>query len=161
MRLRRLTAAAALLFVGILAACSSQGTSGATPANSTVGKRITIAMVTHGQAFDPFWALVKKGAEQAASDFNVALRYSSPATTNPQAQATLITQAAAKKPAAMVVTIPDPPVLAPPIKQVSSSGMPVVVVNVGDRSYRAVSALTFVGPPDSQAAQAAGQALAA
>ena len=161
MRLRRLTAAAALLFVGILAACSSQGTSGATPANSTVGKRITIAMVTHGQAFDPFWALVKKGAEQAASDFNVALRYSSPATTNPQAQATLITQAAAKKPAAMVVTIPDAPVLASPIRQITSSGMPVVVVNVGDRVWRGVGALTFVGQPDFTAGEEAGKAMAA
>ena len=162
MRPSRLTApVVALLILWSLAACSNQGTSGTTPTNSVAGARITVAMVTHGQAFDPFWALVKKGAEQAASDFNVALRYESPATTNPQAQAALITQAAARKPAAMVVTIPDPPVLAPPIKQVSSSGMPVVVVNVGDRSYRAVGALTFVGQPDFQAGEEAGKAMAA
>lgn len=161
MRLRRLTAPAAMLVaVGILAACSGQGTSG-TPANSAVGKRITIAIVTHGQAFDPFWALVKKGAEQAAADFNVALRYSSPATTNPHAQATLITQAAAKKPAAMVVTIPDVPVLAPPIRHITSSGMPVVVVNVGDPAWRGVGALTFVGQPDFRAGVEAGKAMAA
>src|SRR6188472_1490856 len=91
-------AAVVLSLVLVLVGCSSQGTSGTTPANSAVGPRITVAMVTHGQAFDPFWALVKKGAEQAASDFNVALRYQSPSTTNPQAQAALITQAAAKKP---------------------------------------------------------------
>jgi simple sugar transport system substrate-binding protein len=67
-----------------LAACSSQGVSGQTPANSaTSGPRITVAMVTHGQAFDPFWALVKKGAQTAATDFNVNLVYSSPSTTNP------------------------------------------------------------------------------
>src|SRR6185503_7208459 len=72
-----------------------------------------------------------------------------------------ITQAAARKPAAMVVTIPDPAVLAPPIKQVSSSGMPVVVVNVGDRSYRVAGALTFVGQPDFQAGEEAGKAMAA
>jgi simple sugar transport system substrate-binding protein len=162
MRLRRLTAAAAaLLILGLLAACSSQGTSGTTPTNSAAGTRITIAMVTHGQAFDPFWALVKKGAEQAASDFNVALRYSSPATTNPQAQAALITQAAAKKPAAMVVTIPDAPVLAPPIRQASSSGIPVVVVNVGDRVWRSVGALTFVGQPDFTAGEEAAKTMAA
>jgi simple sugar transport system substrate-binding protein len=118
-------------------------------------------MVTHGQAFDPFWALVKKGAEQAASDFNVALRYSSPATTNPQAQAALIASAAAKKPAAMVVTIPDAPVLAGPIRQVSSAGVPVVVVNVGDRVWRGVGALTFVGQPDFTAGEEAGKAMAA
>jgi simple sugar transport system substrate-binding protein len=161
MRLRRLTAAAALLAVGILAGCSSPGTPGTTPANSAVGKRITIAMVTHGQAFDPFWALVKKGAQQAASEFNVELRYSSPATTNPRAQVALITQAAAKKPAAMVVTIPDAAVLAPPIRRIRLSGMPVVVVNVGDRAWQGVGALTFVGQPDFTAGQEAGKVMAA
>ena len=54
---------------------------------------------------------MQKGAEQAATDFNVDLRYSSPPTTDPQAQAKLITDAAGQKPAAMVVTIPDPAVL--------------------------------------------------
>ena len=42
-------------------------------------------MVTHGQAFDPFWALVQKGAQAAAKDFNVNLVYHSPSTTDPQA----------------------------------------------------------------------------
>ena len=70
----------ALVVCLALAACSSsQGVSGQTPANSaTSGPRITVAMVTHGQAFDPFWALVKKGAQTAATDFNVNLVYSSP-----------------------------------------------------------------------------------
>ena len=86
----------ALVVCLVLAACSSsQGVSGQTPANSaTNGPRITVAMVTHGQAFDPFWALVKKGAQTAATDFNVNLVYSSPTTTNPQEQASLITKAA-------------------------------------------------------------------
>src|SRR6266516_7348112 len=162
MRPRRLAApAVALLILCLLAACSSQGTSGTTPTNSVAGSRITVAMVTHGQAFDPFWARVKKGAEQAASDFNVALRYQSPTTTNPQAQAALITQAAAKKPAAMVVTIPDRAVLSNPIRKATSAGIPVVVVNVGDRVYQSVGALTFVGQPDFTAGQEAGKAMAA
>jgi simple sugar transport system substrate-binding protein len=164
MKPREQVSALAAVVLGLslaLAACSSQSTSGTTPTNSVAGSRITVAMVTHGQAFDPFWALVKKGAQQAASDFNVALRYQSPTTTDPQAQAALITQAAAKKPDAMVVTIPDAPVLAPPIRQVTSAGTPVVVVNVGDRVYRQVGALTFVGQPDYLAGQEAGRTMAA
>ena len=94
------------------------GVSGQTPANSaTSGPRITVAMVTHGQAFDPFWALVKKGAQTAATDFNVNLVYSSPSTTNPQEQASLITKAAGQHPKGLVVTIPDAAVLSGPIKQ--------------------------------------------
>ena len=118
-------------------------------------------MVTHGQAFDPFWALVKKGAEQAASDYNVSLKYQSPSVTNPQAQAAMIRDAARGKPDAMVVTIPDPPVLSGPIRQVSSSGIPVVVVNVGQGAYQSVGAITFVGQPDYTAGEEAGKAMAA
>ncbi len=163
MRPRRLAAlaASALLVLWSLAACTSQGTAGTSPANSPAGARITVAMVTHGQSFDPFWALVKKGAQQAASDFNVALSYQSPNVTNPQAQAALITQAARKKPAAMVVTIPDRAVLSNPIRKATSAGIPVVVVNVGDRVYQSVGALTFVGQPDFTAGQEAGKAMAA
>jgi len=160
----RLVTALTLIALGLsgaIAGCSGQSTSGAAPTNSPQGPRITIAMITHGQAFDPFWSLVKKGAQQAASDYNVALKYESPSTTNPQAQATMITQAAQQKPAAMVVTIPDPAVLAAPIKQATSSGIPVVVANVGDRFYQQVGALTFVGQPDFLAGAEAGKAMVA
>jgi simple sugar transport system substrate-binding protein len=150
-----------LLILGTLAACASQGTAGSSPANFPSGPRITVAMVTHGQAFDPFWALVQKGAQTAASQFNVNLEYQSPNTTNPQEQAAMITEAAAKKPAAMVVTIPDTAVLASPIQQASSAGIPVVVANVGASVYPSVGALTFVGQPEYQAGQQAGKAMEA
>jgi simple sugar transport system substrate-binding protein len=117
-------------------------------------------MVTHGESFDPFWSLVKKGAQQAAADFNVTLKYQSPKTTNPQTQAALITSAAAKKPDAMVVTIPDAAVLSSPVKQVTSSGLPVIIVNVGDAQTTAVGALTFVGQPETTAGEAAGKQMA-
>jgi simple sugar transport system substrate-binding protein len=163
LRRRAASAIASLLTLSLwsLAACSNPGTAGTSPVNSVAGSRITIAMVTHGQAFDPFWALVQKGAQQAAADFNVTLNYQSPSTTDPQAQAVMITQAAAKKPAALVVTIPDPAVLAGPVRHVSSAGIPVVVVNVGDSVYQAVGALTYVGQPDYRAGEQAGKAMAA
>ena len=150
-----------LMIVCSLAACSSQGTATSPPTSAASGPRITVSMITHGQAFDPFWSLVEKGAQTAASQFNVNLEYQSPSTTNPQAQATMITQAAAKRPAAMVVTIPNPAVLASPVRQVTSAGIPVVVANVGDGVYQSVGALTFVGQPDFQAGEQAGKVMAA
>jgi simple sugar transport system substrate-binding protein len=142
-----------------LAACSSsQGVSGQTPARSAQsGPRITVDMVTHGQAFDPFWALVKKGAQTAATDFNVNLVYRSPSTTNPQEQASLISQAAAGKPKGLVVTIPDVAALSPAVKQASSSGIPVIVMNVGVSVYQNVGGLTFVGQDEIAAGQEAGR----
>jgi len=156
-----MSAVVPLLISASLAACSSGGTVSSSPTNSASGPRITVAMITHGQAFDPFWSLVEKGAQTAASEFNVNLQYQSPSTTNPQAQASMITQAAAKKPAAMVVSIPNAAALSGPVTQATSSGLPVVVVNVGDRVYRNVGALTFVGSADFQGGQEAATKMAA
>ena len=84
-RPRGLAVSAALALIAcLLAACSSQGVV-TTPANSAAkGPRISVAMVTHGQGFDPFWALVRKGAEQAATDFNVDLRLQLPRHHRPE-----------------------------------------------------------------------------
>jgi simple sugar transport system substrate-binding protein len=118
-------------------------------------------MVTHGQAFDPFWSLVQKGAQQAASDFNVTLKYQSPKTTNPQEQASMITQAAGAKPRALIATIPQPTVLSNPIRQATLSGIPVVVVNVGAAVYKQVGAIAFVGQEELTAGAEAGSRMAA
>ena len=153
-------AAALAMAAGLaLAACSSsQGVSGQAPARSAAsGSRITVDMVTHGQAFDPFWALVKKGAQTAATDFNVNLVYRSPSTTNPQAQASLISQAAATKPKGLVVTIPVAAALSGAIRQATSSGIPVIVMNVGVSVYQNVGGLTFVGQDEIAAGQEAGR----
>ena len=146
-----------------LAACSSsQGVSGQTPARSAqTGSRITVDMVTHGQAFDPFWALVQKGAQAAAKDFNVNLVYHSPSTTDPQAEASLINQAAARHPKGLVVTIPDAAALSGPVKQATSAGIPVIVMNVGVSVYQNVGALTFVGQDEDAAGQEAGRQMIA
>ena len=128
--------------------------------NANNQSRVSVAMVTHGQGFDPFWALVRKGAEQAATDFNVDLHYSSPDTTDPNAQAKLINDAAAQGPAAMVVTIPDPAVLVPSIRRVTSSGLPVVVMNIGLDQLAVVGGITYVGQDETLAGQEAGTAMA-
>ena len=151
-----------LAVTAVLAMASCGTTPGPTnPVANPNANRVSIAMITHGQAVDPFWAQVQKGAEQAAKDFNVDLRYSSPPTTDPQAQAKLITDAAAQKPAAMVVTIPDPSTLTAPIKQASAAGTPVIVANVGVNQLDQVGGLTFVGQNDQLAGQEAGTVMAA
>jgi simple sugar transport system substrate-binding protein len=116
-------------------------------------------MVTHGQAFDPFWALVQRGAQAAARDFNVDLAYHSPSSTDPQAEASLIDHAVAGHPKGLVVTIPDAAVLSGPVKQATSAGIPVVVMNVGVSVYQDVGALTFVGQDENAAGQEQNTAL--
>ena len=160
--MRRVGLPLIVIFTLVTLAGCGQSTSGPTSANSPQkGPPIIVAMVTHGQAYDPFWAQVRAGARQAAADFNVTLKYSSPKTTNPQQQAQLITQAAAAKPQALAVTIPDAAVLSSPIRQVASSGVPVIAFNVGADDYKQVGALTFVGQPETIAGAEAGKQMAA
>jgi simple sugar transport system substrate-binding protein len=118
-------------------------------------------MVTHGQALDPFWALVKEGAQTAAKDFNVNLAYSSPSTTNPQEQTSLITKAATRHPKGLVVTIPDASVLSAPVRQAASCGIPVIVMNVGATVYQSVGGLTYVGQDETTAGDEAARQMAA
>ena len=115
---RGLAVLAAAACLALAACSSSQGVSGETPARSAQsGPRVSVAMVTHGQGFDPFWALVRKGAEQAATDFNVDLHTAPP--TRPTRTAGEADHRRGRAGArGMVVTIPDPAVLTGPIRQV-------------------------------------------
>ena len=66
-----------------------------------------IIVVSHGQANDPFWSIVKNGVDQAAKDTQSQVKYTAPATFNMPEMARLIEQAIAQKPDGIVVSIPD------------------------------------------------------
>src|SRR5881275_3587832 len=72
-------------------------------------------VITHGQASDPFWSVVKKGVDQAGKDMGVQVVYEAPAsaTFDVVAMAHLIDSAVAAHPAGLVVSIPDPNGLGP------------------------------------------------
>ncbi|MBV8585338.1 MAG: substrate-binding domain-containing protein, partial [Verrucomicrobia bacterium] len=75
-----------------------------------------IVVVTHGQAADPFWKVVRNGAETAARETDCDLEYESPSVFDLQAMSRLIDAAVASKPDALVVSIPDAVVLAKSIR---------------------------------------------
>src|SRR5579859_5919582 len=70
-------------------------------------------VVSHGQASDPFWSVVKNGVDQAARDMNVTVEYQSPGTFDMVQMAQLIDAAVASKPDGLVVSIPDANALGP------------------------------------------------
>jgi hypothetical protein len=47
---------------------------------------VSVTMMTHGQETEPFWGQIKRGADKAASDFNVDLKYEGTADPNAQAK---------------------------------------------------------------------------
>ncbi|MDX1540248.1 MAG: hypothetical protein R3349_02480 [Geminicoccaceae bacterium] len=54
-----------------------------------------IVVVTHGQASDPFWSVVKNGVDQAAEDLGATVEYRAPNTFNMVEMSQLIDAAVA------------------------------------------------------------------
>ena len=130
-------------------------------AQAQTQKHLTIAMVTHGQATDPFWSIEKNGADLAAKQMGVTLQYRAPNTFNMVQMAELMRATINRKPAGLIVTVPDEQALAPPIKQAESEGIPVIIVNTGGTYVKQLGALMYVGEGNYAAGVAAGKHLAA
>ena len=62
------------------------------------GRAIRIAVVTHGQASSPFWAIVRNGVEAAGRQMDVVIDYKAPDVYSLEHMESLIDQAVAARP---------------------------------------------------------------
>lgn len=159
MRLRVLAAGAAALLM--LAACSEGGRekeSGTADDTAKKSSGYTIAFVTHETPGDTFWDKVRAGAEQAATDTGVELRYAN----DPDAgkQATLIQQAVDSKVQGIATTLVTPDALAGSVKAATGAGIPVVGLNAGIEQYKNLGALMYFGSDETLAGESIGERLA-
>jgi simple sugar transport system substrate-binding protein len=147
---------AVIAAVVALAACSSKG--GAQNNNAT-GKNYTIAMVTHEAPGDTFWDKIRNGAEQAAKDHNITLKYSN----DPDAgkQATLIQNAIDSKVDGIATTLPTPDAIGPVAQKAVSAGIPVVAFNAGKDDYTKYGIGMYFGSDETLAGQTVGRKIAA
>jgi len=120
---------------------------------------IRIAVVTHGQASSPFWAIVRTGVGAAERQMGVGVDYEAPDVYSLERMIELVDQAVASKPAGLVVSLPEPG-LAPAIRRAVKAGVPVVSINSGSDVYRGLGVLAHVGQPEGRAGYAAGRRLA-
>ena len=120
-----------------------------------------IAVVSHGQASDSFWAIVKKGVDDAARDTGVAVSYRAPDTYDTARMSRMIDEAASAHLDGLVVSLPDVDALTPAIKRAERSGIPVVTINSGSDRFRDLGVLAHVGQPEFKAGIEAGKRLAA
>lgn len=90
-----------------------------------------IIAVTHGQASDPFWSIVKNGMMQAGKDINAKVDYRAPETFDMVAMAQLIEAAVNQNPAGIVISNPDPDALGAAIAKAVAAGIPVISMNSG------------------------------
>src|SRR2546427_5823631 len=146
----------------VLAACgggSNTTTSSNTSSCPASRSNIKFYVITHGQATDPFWSVVKKGVDQAAHDMGVQAIYEGPAsgTFDVVAMAHLIDTAVAAHPAGLVVSIPDPNGLGPSIKAAVAAGIPVISINSGSDVARGLGVLVHIGQTEEQAGIGGGQ----
>src|SRR5690606_23158866 len=122
---------------------------------------IRIVVVTHGQASDPFWSVVKNGVDAAAADMGVTVEYQAPSTFDMVAMSQLIDAAVASDPDGLVVSIPDPDALGPSITAAVEAGIPVISINSGSDVAEELGVLAHIGQTEYEAGYGGGQRMAA
>jgi simple sugar transport system substrate-binding protein len=152
----------ALLAVMALVAVGCAGQEGGEQQGGGGAERgdIRIAVVTHGQASDPFWSVVKNGVDQGAADMGVEVEYNAPQTFDMVKMSQLIDAAVASEPDGLVVSIPDADALRESIEKANEAGIPIVSINSGSDVSEELGALTHVGQTEFIAGVGAGERLA-
>jgi len=120
-----------------------------------------IVVVTHGQANDPFWSVVKNGVDLAAEHTGANVEYRAPETFDMVAMSSLIDAAVNTEPDGIAVSIPDADALGPAIERAVAAGIPVISLNSGSDVAGELGALLHVGQDEYEAGFAAGEELAA
>jgi simple sugar transport system substrate-binding protein len=161
---RSVRVGAALAAVALVAACSSGGRAKTTDTttgggNAAGSSGYTIAFITHETPGDTFWDRVKNGAQQAAKDTGVTLKYSNdPDATK---QAVLIQNAVDSKVNGIATTLVTPDALAGAVKSATDAKIPVVGLNAGIDQYKKLGALMYFGSDETVAGTSLGQRIGA
>ena len=109
-------------------------------------------VVTHGGAADPFWAVVVRGAEDAAEQFGVDVTYLGPEQYDVGEFVDMIETAVEADPDGIAVTITDQSAVEPPLLEAIERDIPVVAINVPDDRgpMERIPYLTYVGADEYQ-----------
>ncbi|AKU16152.1 substrate-binding domain-containing protein [Luteipulveratus mongoliensis] len=162
-RTRRTTAVVMVaLLAGGLAACSSTGgrkavedAERARNAGKATTPTMTVALVTHSGPGDTFWDIVRKGAQDAAAKDNIKLQY----TADPDGpkQANLVQQAIDKKVDGIALTLAKPDAMKAVVGKAHAANIPVVALNGGLDSWKAMGVTAYFGQDEKIAGQQAGE----
>jgi simple sugar transport system substrate-binding protein len=134
---------------------------GAQSATAQDQRPYRIVVITHGQASDPFWSVVKRGVDQAAADMRVTVEYQAPATFDMVAMSQLIDAAVASKPNGLVVSVPDADALSKSIEGAIAAGIPVISINSGSDVASKLGVLAHIGQTEYEAGFGGGERMAA
>jgi simple sugar transport system substrate-binding protein len=131
------------------------------PFTGLAQKKPRIVFITHAQAGDPFWDVVRRGAETAAQETDSDVQYQSPGKFDLVEMSHLIDAAVASKPDGLIVSIPDVKVLGPSIQAAVSAKIPVISINSGIQVSRQLGCMMHIGQEEEAAGKAAGERMKA
>jgi len=120
-----------------------------------------IIVVTHGQASDPFWLVVRNGVETAAKETGSDVEYQATGQFDLPAMSKLVDAAVASKPDGLVVSIPDAAFLSKSIQAAVAAKIPVISINSGLDVSKKLGCLMHIGQEEESAGREAGQRLKA
>lgn len=143
MRVSSKALAGAAMALGLLAAAPAQATK--------------IIVITHAQAVDAFWSVVKHGVDDAAELMGVEVQYQAPQTFDMVAMSQLIDAAVAAKPDGLVVSIPDAEALGDSIRAAVAAGIPVISMDSGLDVSKELGAILHMGIDEYPSGFAAGE----
>jgi simple sugar transport system substrate-binding protein len=130
-------------------------------AGSAAAQDMRFVVVSHGQASDPFWSVVKNGVDQAAEDLGVTVEYRAPDTFDMVQMAQIIDASVASQPDGLVVSIPDGEALGDSIRNAVASGIPVISMNSGSDVREELGVAVHVGQTEYEAGQGGGKQMQA
>jgi simple sugar transport system substrate-binding protein len=124
-------------------------------------KKPKIIVVTHGQASDPFWLVVRNGVETAGKETGSDVEYQTTGQFDLPAMSKLVDAAVASKPDGLVVSIPDAVFLSKSIQAAVAAKIPVISINSGLDVSKKLGCLMHIGQEEESAGREAGQRLKA
>ncbi|HZC36130.1 MAG TPA: sugar ABC transporter substrate-binding protein [Chthoniobacterales bacterium] len=131
------------------------------PLTAFAQKKPTIIVVTHGQALDPFWQVVRDGVETAAKETGSDVEYWAPERFDLVSMSLLVDAAVVSKPDGLVVSIPDAASLGKPIQAAVAAKIPVISINSGLELSKKLGCLMHIGQEEESAGKQAGERMKA
>lgn len=134
-------------------AAAPAASTGAAPASG-----ITVAMITHEVPGDTYWDIIRAGAQKAAAQLGVTLKYSNdPDFTK---QAVLVQNAIDSKVDGIAMTAAGPDALIGAVKAANAAKIPVVMFDSGIEDWQRMGAMMYFGSDEYIAGKALGKAIA-
>ena len=144
---------AAMLAASTLIAQNANVASGANKDN------LFISVVCHSDVSNPFQAVVGRGVEQAAKDFNVRAEYIGPDQIDAVKQIAFIDGALAKGADGFSIMVADPTAMKPKVKEIIDMGKPVILHQGGAKVVDEFGAECFIGEDSYSSGVFAAQSL--